>query len=62
MTQDLIDNIVLTQLAFREGAGPGALLKLDLNFNFKTEVAICIENDKFLNENDGFCIRIDEFK
>ena len=34
----LVENIVRTQLAFREGAGDNFALKLDLNFNFRTEV------------------------
>ena len=33
-----MENIVRTQLAFREGAGDSFALKLDLNFNFRTEV------------------------
>ena len=43
VTQELIDNIVNTQKAWRRGAGPNTLLKLDLNFNFRPEgyIRIC---------------------
>ena len=38
----LVHNIVQTQMAFREGAGEDFMLKLDLNFNFKSEGLIKI--------------------
>jgi galactonate dehydratase len=43
VTQQLVDNIVRTQRAWREGIGPDTLLKLDLNFNFRPEgyIRIC---------------------
>ena len=43
VSQELIDNIVRTQTAWRAGIGPDTLLKLDLNFNFRTEgyIRVC---------------------
>ena len=37
INRDLVDGLVAQMTAFRDGAGPGVGLHLDLNFNFKTE-------------------------
>ena len=37
VTEELVDSIVAEMRAFREGAGPKTGLKLDLNYNFKTD-------------------------
>ncbi len=37
ISRDLVDGLVAQMTAFRDGAGPGVGLHLDLNFNFKTE-------------------------